>query len=571
MINLKSKLKYLLTLSIFLFLLFTHSAHAELVRVRVVDQNGNPLVADWFVDAWNDAYDFSGSDSGHDFYGAADMGYRLGGYPVSGYINPPVASPYNGDYVYLEPGGWLELTLTYTKTPINCAGSWGSCSNGSQTYNVTTSASGGGSSCPYSNGATQPCTPTIPTGLWAGPSSCGNNWINVSWNSSGGATSYQLYRDGALIYNGAGLSTSDTGLVLGSTHSYTITASNSGGTSPTSAAVSATTASACNFTLTVNTAGAGSGTVSGAGSYVSGTQATAGAVPSSGSSFAGWAVDCNSSGQVVMNANKICTAVFNSIPSASAPTISGPTSGYPSTSYTHSFMATDPSGYQVRYGVDWNMDSVADEWLPAGSSYVNSGVSQSTSHSWSSVGAQSFKALSQNSAGVNSSWTNYSITIDNVPVAGVCGTANKTYDSTATSYGADTYCSTGSPSSSPSFPAAGASVTWSCNGVYGGSSSPICTASRLNTMQTVYVVPGAGGFINSTDAQINCTSRSGCSYSYSNGSTVILRAIPNSSYWVFTGWSGDCSGASSVCMLNVNSNKSVSASFVLRAFRYQEF
>jgi len=65
------------------------------------------------------------------------------------------------------------------------------------------------------------------------------------------------------------------------------------------------------YNLTVNTAGTGSGTVGGAGSYASGTLVTATQSANTGSTFSGWSGDCNASGQVTMNANKICTANFS--------------------------------------------------------------------------------------------------------------------------------------------------------------------------------------------------------------------------------------------------------------------
>ncbi|BFT94422.1 hypothetical protein MNSC_04300 [Minisyncoccus archaeophilus] len=63
-------------------------------------------------------------------------------------------------------------------------------------------------------------------------------------------------------------------------------------------------------------------------------------------------------------------------------------------------------------------------------------------------------------------------------VNGACGTANKAYYVTSSSYGFDTFCSFGiaSPSIS-SFPAPGSSVSWSCLG-YNGGETAYCTASR---------------------------------------------------------------------------------------------
>lgn len=66
--------------------------------------------------------------------------------------------------------------------------------------------------------------------------------------------------------------------------------------------------------LTLSTAGSGTGVVSGAGTYTSGLIATVAATASPGSIFAGWtgpnAGEC-SSGAVLMDADKSCTATFS--------------------------------------------------------------------------------------------------------------------------------------------------------------------------------------------------------------------------------------------------------------------
>jgi len=67
------------------------------------------------------------------------------------------------------------------------------------------------------------------------------------------------------------------------------------------------------FTLTITTAGTGSGTISGARTYSHGSLATVTATPNLGSTFAGWSgpdgVEC-ATGSVLMTANKSCTATF---------------------------------------------------------------------------------------------------------------------------------------------------------------------------------------------------------------------------------------------------------------------
>lgn len=69
------------------------------------------------------------------------------------------------------------------------------------------------------------------------------------------------------------------------------------------------------------------------------------------------------------------------------------------------------------------------------------------------------------------------------PVNGACGTAAQTYPYTATSFGADTLCSAGTPSISPAFPTPGNSATWICAGINDGSSSN-CTVAVSSAPST---------------------------------------------------------------------------------------
>jgi hypothetical protein len=62
-------------------------------------------------------------------------------------------------------------------------------------------------------------------------------------------------------------------------------------------------------------------------------------------------------------------------------------------------------------------------------------------------------------------------------VDGMCGTATRTFAYNETGYGSYTQCSPGTATNT-AFPAQGASVTWTCNGINGGASSTTCTASR---------------------------------------------------------------------------------------------
>jgi hypothetical protein len=85
----------------------------------------------------------------------------------------------------------------------------------------------------------------------------------------------------------------------------------------------------------------------------------------------------------------------------------------------------------------------------------------------------------------------------------------------------------------------------------GGSSSPSPSSYSLS------VNNGGNGTITSSPSGINCGST--CSYSFNSGTAVALTASPSSGY-VFSGWSGACSGAGT-CSVTMNASSSVSASF----------
>jgi fibronectin type 3 domain-containing protein len=100
---------------------------------------------------------------------------------------------------------------------------------------------------------------TAPTGLAANP---GNTTVSLSWNVVGGAISYNVYRNGALVGSVATDSFSDTGLTNGTTYSYTVCAVNGVVLGPGSAPVSTTPNVPLPATPTGLTATPGSATVS---------------------------------------------------------------------------------------------------------------------------------------------------------------------------------------------------------------------------------------------------------------------------------------------------------------------
>ncbi len=149
------------------------------------------------------------------------------------------------------------------------------------TYNWTCMGSGGGSNSPSCTEAKAVSVPGTPSLLSANPGACGSGTINIGWNSVSGATSYQLRDGGTQIYDGATPSFNHTGLTDGSSHSYTVRATNGSGSSAWSGVVNANAPNACAAgipgtptSLNASPAACGSGTinigwnsVSGATSY----------------------------------------------------------------------------------------------------------------------------------------------------------------------------------------------------------------------------------------------------------------------------------------------------------------
>jgi prepilin-type N-terminal cleavage/methylation domain-containing protein len=83
----------------------------------------------------------------------------------------------------------------------------------------------------------------------------------------------------------------------------------------------------------------------------------------------------------------------------------------------------------------------------------------------------------------------------------VCGTAQRTFADAATSYGSYTFCSTGT-TTTPAFPAKGASTSWTCGGVYTGTSAT-CTAQH--SLNGVCGSSNGGSFVSAPTANLCST------------------------------------------------------------------
>lgn len=125
-------------------------------------------------------------------------------------------------------------TTSYTDTSVGAG----------LTYFYVVAASGAGGTGPASADVAASVPPAAPSGLSA---SVAGASVALAWTAVGGATTYAVYRasGGAaatLLANVATPSYTDTAVALGTTYTYTVTASDAGGSSPPSAAVTATPA-----------------------------------------------------------------------------------------------------------------------------------------------------------------------------------------------------------------------------------------------------------------------------------------------------------------------------------------
>ncbi|WP_030747004.1 chitinase [Streptomyces griseus] len=134
---------------------------------------------------------------------------------------------------------WKQLTTTFTtgasttSVEVYTHGWYGTAAYYVDDVSVF-GPDGGGTQDP------DPVVPATPAGLAAGTPT--TSAVPLSWNAVSGATSYKVYRDGALAATVSGTSTTVSGLAADTAYSFQVAASNAAGESAKSAAVSARTA-----------------------------------------------------------------------------------------------------------------------------------------------------------------------------------------------------------------------------------------------------------------------------------------------------------------------------------------
>ncbi|PKV52897.1 putative secreted protein (Por secretion system target) [Aquimarina sp. MAR_2010_214] len=165
--------------------------------------------------------------------------------------------------------------------------------------------------------------PTVPANLTA--SNIANTSADLSWDASTdntGVTGYDIYQDGTSIGSSTSTTYSVSGLTANTTYSFTVKAKDAAGNvSGSSNAANVKTTNVVQYTLTTNTTG--QGTVSGGGTYNSGTSVTVTATAASGWDFSGWsgALSGNTNPtSISMSSDKTVTATFTEAPVISTST-----------------------------------------------------------------------------------------------------------------------------------------------------------------------------------------------------------------------------------------------------------
>jgi PKD repeat protein len=320
-----------------------------------------------------------------------------------------------------------------------------------------------------------------------------------------------------------------SGLASGKTYHYRVKAVNSIGTSYGDDATFTTLAV---YTLTLNTAGTGSGTVSGGGSYDAGTEVQATATASAGSTFTAWSGDCSGATNpltVAMTGAKTCAATFTlnsyTITTAASPAAGGSVSCTPNPANhgsTSSCTVTANTGYTV-----------------SGASGCSGSLSGNTYTTGTITGACTVTATFT----LNS----YTITAAASPAAG--GSVSCTPN--PANHGSTSSCTVTANTGYTVSGASGCSGSLSGNTYTTGAMTAACTVTATFTLnQYALTVSKAGtGSGEVTGAG-----------TYDHGTNATVTAVA-SDCSVFSGWSGDCSGTSGTTSVSMTSAKSCTATF----------
>ena len=491
-----------------------------------------------------------GSSDGKDYYSAPTSNLCRAGSPsVSG----------SWSWSCVGSGGGTTASCSAYQI-VDCVGSWGICSGGSQTYSVTTSAANGGLSCSYANGATRSC---------GTPASCGS----ADGGSFTSAPSSNLCSSGT------------AGTVSGSgPWSWSCNSSNGGTSASCSANVAspilAPTASISNSSPLPNTTNAYtlSGTMTNTGGPYSGTNC--------------W--------EVGTNGGTRSSNCWHSAGSGTGTVTSytGPTGNYDNITYNFYLCANGGSGpcssavnlkiIKATPSLTWNDPSSITYGTALGPAQLNATANVGGTFAYSpaagtvlNVGTEQTLRVTftpTNTTNYNTAITEVYLTVNKASQSiSFAALGNKTTTETPFSVSASASSGLGVSFSSLTTSVctvSGSTVTLLATGTctirasQGGNTNynAAPTIDRSFTVspssRTLTVTAPTNGTITATG--INCGTD--CTESYTNGTAVTLTATPASGY-SFSSWGGACSGTGT-CSLTMDANKTVSASFTQQPFNY---
>ncbi len=342
-----------------------------------------------------------------------------------------------------------------------------------------------------------------------------------------------------------------------------------------------------NFTLTVNSAGSGGGTVSAevAGSPIplncsgstctaslaSGTSVSLTGAPNGASSFGGWTGDCTSNDtcSVTMTANRTVIATFTTLPSYTLTVIlDGSGIGTVSATVAGSALPLNCSGSTCTASLI-SGTSVSLTASPNGTSSFAGWSGDCTGISICSVSM----TAARNVTATFSTLPSYTLTVTSAGTG--TGTVNATVGGSPVSLNCSgSTCSTSLISGTSVTLTASPNGTASFGGWSGDCSGATCsvsmTAARSVTatftalptyVLTVNLAGSGGGTVSATVSgsavSLPC-SGSTCTGSFVSGTAVTLTATSNGTS-SFVGWTGDCAGSS--CTVSMTAARTVTATF----------
>jgi xyloglucan-specific exo-beta-1,4-glucanase len=284
------------------------------------------------------------------------------------------------------------------------------------------------------------------------------------------------------------------------------------------------------YTLVTTASPSAGGTVSGGGSYTSGSTATLTATPASGYTFTGWSGDAtgtSTTATVTMNGDKSVTANFAAI------------------KYTLITTASPSAGGTVSGDGSYTSGSTAILTATPAAGYIFTGWSGDATGTASSItvtmdGDKNVTANFQ----VQANPTKYTLAITTSPSEGGNVSGAGSYDA------GDIATLTATPAAGYTFTGWSGDVTGTATSVtvtMDGNKNVQANFSVASVTLSATVVPAASGSVTGTGT-------------YTAGSVVTIEAVAASGY-TFTGWSGDIAGTDASQTVTVNGDMVVQANF----------